>query len=118
MHRSANAKTHRARCVPISREFAAELAQLRTLHARALGRPVGDADRVFLSPEGQPQRAETTNARRVLRRLPGAAGIGRIDALGRRLDVHALRGTAATSLARRGVNMAVTQKLPGHARSR
>jgi integrase len=102
------------RCVPISREFAAELAQLRPLHARALGRAVGDADRVFLSPEGQPHREDTTNARRVFRRLLEAAGIERIDALGRKLDIHALRGSAATSLARRGVSMAVTQRLLGH----
>lgn len=51
----------------------------------------------------------------MLRRFLGAAGIERIDALGRRLDVHALRGTAAPRLARRGVSMAVTQKLLGHA---
>jgi integrase len=113
--RPENTKTERTRCVPISREFAAELAQLRTLHARVLGRPVGDADRVFLTPEAHPQRADTTNVRRVFRRMLEAAGIERIDALGRRLDVHALRGTAATSLARRGVSMAVTQKLLGHA---
>jgi integrase len=113
--RPENTKTHRARCVPISREFAAELAQLRPLHARALGRAVGDADRVFLTPEARPQREDTTNARRVFRRMLEAAGIERIDALGRRLDVHALRGTAATRLARRGVSMAVTQRLLGHA---
>jgi integrase len=46
----------------------------------------------------------------VFRRLLEAAGIERIDALCRRLDVHALR----TSLARRGVSMAVTQRLLGH----
>jgi integrase len=112
--RPENTKTHRARCVPISREFAVELAQLRPLHARALGRAVSDADRVFLAPEGQPHREDTTNARRVFRRLLDAAGIERIDALGRKLDIHALRGTAATRLARRGVSMAVTQRLLGH----
>jgi hypothetical protein len=65
--RPENTMTHRARCVPISREFAAELAQLRTLHARALGRAVGDADRVFLTPEARPQREDTTNARHYTR---------------------------------------------------
>ena len=40
-----------------------------------------------------------------------AAGIERFDALGRKLDIQALRGTAATRLARRGVSMAVTQRL-------
>jgi len=112
--RPENTKTHKARCVPISREFAAELEQLRLLHARALGRGVGGADRVFLSPEGQPHREDTTNARRVFRRLLDAAGIERIDALGRRLDIHALRGTCATRLARNGVGMAITQRLLGH----
>jgi integrase len=77
-------------------------------------RNLGVADRVFLSPEGQPQREDTTNARRVLRRLLDAAGIERIEALGRKLDIHALRGTPATSPARRCVSIAVTPRLLGH----
>ena len=112
--RAESTKSHRARCVPITREFAAELVQLRALHARVLGRAVGAGDPVFRSPEGRPLRRDTVNARRVLNRLLEAAGIERVDGLGRKLDLHALRGTCATRIARRGVSIAVTQKLLGH----
>lgn len=113
--RGSTTKTEKARCVPITREFAAELERLRALDARALGRAPGATDRVFLSPQGHPHREDTTNARRVYRRMLDAAGIERIDGIGRRLDVHALRGTCATALARRGVAVNVAQRLLGHA---
>ena len=54
-------------------------------------------------------------ARRVLRRVLDRAGIARIDALGRVVDIHALRHTAATSMARRGVPLVVAQRVLGHA---
>jgi integrase len=112
--RPENTKTHRARLVPITREFAGRLAELRKLHARALRRVVGAGDRVFLSPEGRPLRVDTVNARRILARLLEAAGIARRDSTGRKLDIHALRGTCASRLARRGVGVALTAKLLGH----
>jgi hypothetical protein len=48
---------------------------------------------------------------RVLRR----AGIVKVDVEGRKIDVHALRHTYATRLARADVGMAKTQRLLGHA---
>jgi integrase len=75
---------------------------------------VGAGDRVFLSPEGRPLRVDTVNARRILARLLEAAGIARRDSTGRKLDIHALRGTCASRLARRGVGVALTAKLLGH----
>jgi integrase len=112
--RPENTKSQRARTLPITAEFAAELVELRAVHARALGRAVNEGDRVFLSAEARPLRRDTVNARRLFERLLRAAGIERIDSMGRSLDVHALRGTCATRLARRGVSISVTQKLLGH----
>ena len=43
------------------------------------------------------------------------AGIARLDETGRKIDLHALRGTFATRLARNGIALTVTQKLLGHA---
>ena len=43
------------------------------------------------------------------------AGIARRDALGRVVDIHALRHTAATRMARRGVPLVVAQRVLGHA---
>ena len=42
------------------------------------------------------------------------AGIPVVDARGEKLDVHALRYTAATRMARNGVPLAVAQRLLGH----
>ncbi|MCC7014868.1 MAG: site-specific integrase [Planctomycetes bacterium] len=112
--RAENTKSHRARCVPISRAFAAELVELRELHGRVLGRDAKGRDHVFLSPEGKPLREDTVNCMRVFDRLLEAAGIARVDQIGRKLDIHALRGTCASTLARRGVGIAIAQKLLGH----
>ena len=46
-----------------------------------------------------------------------AAGIPKCDAQGRTLDVHSLRHTFATLLARNGVSPGVAQKLMGHSPS-
>jgi integrase len=112
--RAENTKSHRARCLPIRREYATVLGELRTLQARALGREPGQGDFVFLSPEARPLRVDTVNAMRVFDRLLVAAKIERVDALGRKLDVHSLRGTCASTLARRGVGITIAQRLLGH----
>ncbi len=69
---------------------------------------------VFVSPEGKPLSAPTNNAMRVLDRLLAAADIERVDAHGRSLDLHALRHTAASRMARNGAPLAVTQRILGH----
>lgn len=72
------------------------------------------ADPVFLSPEGCAQACHTVNLTRVLHRLLEAAGIDRFDAQGRRIDIHALRHSAASRFARTGVPLAVAQRILGH----
>jgi integrase len=112
--RPENTKSRKARCVPIRREYATVLGQLRKLQARALKREPGGADFVFLSPEARPLRVDTVNTMRVFDRVLVAAKIDRVNALGRKLDVHALRGTCASTLQRRGVAVTIAQRLLGH----
>jgi len=69
---------------------------------------------VFLSPDGADWASYTTNARRLLRRVLDRAGIARRDALGRVIDIHALRTSSLTRLARRGVPLVVAQRIAGH----
>ena len=54
------------------------------------------------------------NARRLLRRTLDRAGIERIDSAGHVIDVHALRHTALSRMARRGVPLVVAQRIAGH----
>jgi integrase len=112
--RAETTKAGKSRSVPIRREFAPELARLRELHARALGRQPEAAEHVFLSAERRPLRSDTTNAMRLFDRLLERAGIDRVDALGRKLDIHGLRHTAATKLQRDGVPLAHAQRILGH----
>ena len=51
---------------------------------------------------------------RILDRLLLRAGIRKVDAEGRKLDIHALRTTCASRMARRGVALAVAQRWLGH----
>jgi integrase len=69
---------------------------------------------VFRSPEGRRLPAPTTNCMRVFDRLLLAAGIQRVDAQGRKLDIHALRHTAASRFARAGVPLVQAQRILGH----
>lgn len=91
-----------------------ELLALRTLHAAARGRAVGASDRVFLSPEAADWSAPTNNVARVLRRALERAGIARLNEAGEKLDLHALRHSAATQWVRRGVPIVHAQALLGH----
>ena len=82
-------------------------AELKRVRRRATGP-------VFLSPEARPLSRATNNIMRVFDRLLEAAGIAREDEHGRKLDVHALRHTAASRFARNGAPLAVTQRILGH----
>jgi integrase len=84
------------------------------VHEHVLGRATAPADRVFLSPEGSRWPQHTVNCMRIFDRLLEAAGIAREDAHGGKLDIHALRHTAATRLARAGVGLAQAQRILGH----
>jgi len=54
------------------------------------------------------------NADRMIRKDLDAAGLVRIDAMGRKIDFHALRYTFATKLASSGVSQRLTQELMRH----
>ena len=47
-------------------------------------------------------------------RLLDRAGIAKRDLQGQKLDIHALRTTCASRMARRGVSLAITQRWLGH----
>ena len=57
----------------------------------------------------------SNNCNRVLYRLLESAAIPREDEAGRKLDIHALRHSFCTRLARSGAPMSHTQLLMGHA---
>lgn len=113
--RAPNTKSGRTRLIPLRRELVDELLGLRVLHQSARMRLVRPGDRIFVSPDGADWKAYTTNARRLLRRTLDRAGIERIDSAGRVIDVHALRHTALSCMARRGVPLVVAQRIAGHA---
>jgi integrase len=112
--RAETTKARRARHLPIPPLLASALALLRSQRTTARGRAPTPAEAVFQSPEGRDLCAPTNNAMRVFDRLLEAAGIERTDAHGRSLDIHALRHTTASRLARSGAPLAVTQRVLGH----
>jgi integrase len=91
-----------------------ELHALRAVHQCVRLQVVQPSDRGFLSPDNGDWASYTTNARRLLRRVVDRAGIAPRDAPGRVIDIHALRHTAATGMARRGVPLVVAQRMLGH----
>jgi integrase len=112
--RAESTKTRKTRVIPLLEGLAEDLDGLRANHIAVLGRPLRPSDRVFLSPEGCAWPAHTVNVTRILHRLLEDAGIDRLDAHGKRVDVHALRHSFASRLARRGVPLAHAQRLLGH----
>jgi integrase len=92
-----------------------ELRALQEIHIAVLQRPIRPSDRVFLSATACPWRRPTVNLMRIFDRLLDDAGIDRVDAQGRMLDVHALRHSAATRFARAGVPLIKAQRILGHA---
>ncbi len=112
--RAVTTKSGRGRVIPLREAVVAELMALRTIHQRIRLRVAQPLDRVFLSPDGADWADYTTNARRLLRRIMDRAAIDRFDAQGRVVDIHALRHTAASRMARRGVALVVTQRILGH----
>jgi len=111
--RGKNTKSRRPRSIPVSATLARELVELRAVQAQALGRPLSEGDRVFLSPWGVPWQATTVVLRRVFDRVLRLSGIPRVTERGK-LDIHALRHTAATRFARAGVPLTHTQLILGH----
>ena len=73
-----------------------------------------DADPVFRTPEGARWCRPTNNVMRIFDRILKRAEIPRVDAEGRKVDMHALRHTFASRLARSGAGLVQAQRLLGH----
>jgi len=96
--RAATTKNRREALIPLHPRLVAELR---------LAKPSGVADdgKVF---------SQCSNPDRRIRLDMEKAGIVRIDAMGRKLDFHALRYTFATKLARSGISQRLAQELMRH----
>ncbi len=90
------------------------LEQLRRVHRRILQRPLGDSDPVFRTPEAACWGRPTNNVMRIFNRLLARARIERVDGDGRKIDIHALRHTFGSRLARHGAGLVHVQRLMGH----
>jgi len=109
--RHETTKSGRPRSIPLTNALARALVTLQAEQVRVLGRL---GERVFLSPDGAVWTWATNNAGRIFQRLMERAGIERRGADGRTVDIHALRHTLASRLARNGVGLVQAQKLLGH----
>ena len=112
--RAENTKARRRRIVPLGGPLVAALRQLRLAAAQAVSE-LGDADPVFWTPEGARWSRSTNNAMRIFNRVLKRAGIARVDVEGRKVDIHALRHTFGTRMARSGAGLVHVQRLLGHA---
>lgn len=112
--RAENTKSRKLRAIPLSDELAKELVRIRVIQETLLRRLPNASDAVFLSPEAHAWGWPTTNAMRILDRLLDRAGIAKVNTTGEKLDVHALRVTCASRLARHGIALAIAQRWLGH----
>ena len=112
--RAQTTKSRKSREIPIGDELLEQLRALRQVHAQVLGRLPGVGDAIFLSPEGARWGRPTNNPMRIFVRVLAAAGIAKVDERGDKIDIHALRVTCNTRLARLGVEVSTRQRLLGH----
>ena len=112
--RAENTKARRRRNVPLGGPLVAALRKLRLIAAEVVS-DLGDSDPIFWTPEGARWSRSTNNAMRIFNRVLKRAGIARIDAEGRKVDIHALRHTFGTRMARSGAGLVHVQRLLGHA---
>ena len=112
--RADNTKSGRTRTVPLLDGVVADLVRLRGIYAEVLGRPVEPGERVFMTPGCAAWSWSSNNAMRIFNRVLERAGIARVDARGRKLDIHALRTTCGSRMARHGASIVHTQRLLGH----
>jgi integrase len=109
------AKSKRGRLVPIPSYLVEEIRAFRQLQAFVLGRVPKPSDLVFLSPKHRPLSPHGNPARILLKKLLVRAGIAYEDERGRvSVDIHALRRTAGTRLARFSVPLATVSAIMGH----
>ncbi len=112
--RPVTTKNRRGRVLPLSEIVAQDLEHLREVQTAFYGRPPLPTEAIFLGPAGRPILGNETRMRWRFRRTLERAGIPRVDALGRWLDVHALRHSCGTLLARSGAGLVEVQRLLGH----
>jgi integrase len=112
--RAENTKTRKRRIVPLGHGLADELGRVRRMHEGVFSRAIGETDPVFLTPEGARWSRPTNNAMRIFDRILTRAGIARVDGEGRKLDIHALRHTFGSRMARSGAGLVHVQRLLGH----
>jgi integrase len=112
--RAETTKSRRKRVVPVGPGLHQVLLDLGPIHTAARGRAPVPEDSIFLTPEGATWGRPTSNAMRIFNRTLVRAGIERVDVDGRKLDIHALRHTFGSRLARRGVGLVQVQRLLGH----
>jgi integrase len=112
--RAENTKARRRRIIPLGRELLAELSRLWDRHECVLGRAVSGPDPIFRTPEAARWSRPTNNAMRIFDRILARAEIPRVDAEGRKLDIHALRHTFGSRMARNGAGLVHVQRLMGH----
>jgi integrase len=113
--RAEVAKSRRTRLVPVPGYLVQDLRALRQAQAFALGRIPEPGDLIFLSPKHRPLSPHGNPARVLLGRLLDRAGISHDDDRGRvSVDIHALRRTAGTRLARHAVPLATVSAIMGH----
>ncbi len=106
--RAVEAKNGKAATIPLRSDVADELrARLRERAEAAGGIAPKPDDALLYVP---------AKLIRILDRDLAAAGIAKRDAKGRTLDVHAMRGTLATHLARAGVPVVTLKTLMRHAK--
>ncbi|MCC6897527.1 MAG: site-specific integrase [Polyangiaceae bacterium] len=112
--RAETTKAGKQRLIPLRAEYVGQLLELRAVHERVRGRAVEPGDRVFLTPDGADVSRYSNNLMRLFERLLVRAGIPKLDAHSRKVDVHALRHTVASRCARSGVSLIQAQRLLGH----
>jgi integrase len=112
--RAETTKSKKRRVIPLRELMITALEELRAHHEQIFEDKLEDSDPIFLSPEGVPWCTATRNCMRIFDRVLVRAKIARVDAEGRKLDIHALRHTFGSRLARRGVGLVQVQRLMGH----
>lgn len=109
-----NTKSEPTRVIPLFPHFSSRLARLRDKRAVALRRVPQASDPIFQTPRSCAWPWPSININRVPTRLRKAAVIEKLDAHGRKLDVHSLRHSFISRLARTGVGLVQAQRLAEH----
>ncbi len=107
-------KSRKERVLPIRGQLADVLVGLRLIHHEIRERIPTAGDFIFLTPKGASWVHNRRNALKRFRLVLDHAGIAYLDERGEKVDVHALRHTFASRLARSNVGLVQAQKLLGH----